>query len=65
MGVALPTLAQEPMHRYILLFKYGENAAKAMVENPQDREAQGAKATAAFGSKQEAIYFFPGQWRVL
>jgi uncharacterized protein with GYD domain len=58
-GVALPALAQEPMHRYVILFKYGDNAAKAMTENPQDREAQGAKLTAAFGGKQEAIYFFP------
>jgi uncharacterized protein with GYD domain len=59
MGVALPASAQETMHRYLVLFKYADNAVKAMTENPQDREAQGAKVTASFGGKQEAIYFFP------
>jgi uncharacterized protein with GYD domain len=47
------------MHRYVIFFKYGDNAIKAMTENPQDRSAQGAKVTESFGGKQEAIYFFP------
>ena len=47
------------MHRYVVFFKYGNNAIKAMTENPQDRSAQGAKVTESFGGKQEAIYFFP------
>jgi uncharacterized protein with GYD domain len=59
MGVALPALAQEPMHRYIVFFKYTDNAAKAMLENPQDREAQATKVAAAFGGKQEAFYILP------
>jgi hypothetical protein len=55
---AAPAMAQQPMHRYLILFKYGDSAVKAMTENPQDRSAQGAKATESFGGKQEAIYFF-------
>ena len=47
------------MHRYVVFFKYGNNAIKAMTENPQDRSTQGAKVTESFGGKQEAIYFFP------
>ena len=56
---AAPAMAQQSMHRYLILFKYGDNAVKAMTENPQDRSAQGAKITESFGGKQEAIYFFP------
>ncbi len=57
--LAVPALAQGSMHRYVVFFKYGDNAVKAMTENPQDRSAQGAKVTESFGGKQEAIYFFP------
>jgi hypothetical protein len=38
---AMPATAQQSMHRYLVLFKYGDNAVKAMTENPQDRSAQG------------------------
>jgi uncharacterized protein with GYD domain len=62
-GLATPAMAQQSMHRYLILFKYGDNAVKAMTENPQDRSAQGAKATESFGGKQEAIYFFPAGGR--
>ncbi len=47
------------MRRYVVFFKYGDNAVKAMTENPQNRAAQGAKVAESFGGKQEAIYFFP------
>lgn len=59
-GFAAPTLAQQSMHRYVIFFKYGDNAIKAMTENPQDRSAQGAKISESFGGKQDVIYFFPG-----
>ena len=58
-GIAMPAAAQESMHRYVIFFKYGDNAVKAMTENPQDRGAQGARLTEGFGGKQEAVYFFP------
>ncbi len=59
MALAAPAIAQQSMHRYAIFFKYGDNAVKAMTENPQDRSAQGAKVTESFGGKQEVIYFFP------
>jgi uncharacterized protein with GYD domain len=59
MVLAAPAMAQQSMHRYVLFFKYADNAVKAMTENPQDRSIQGAKVTESFGGKQEAIYFFP------
>jgi uncharacterized protein with GYD domain len=58
-GLASPTMAQQAMHRYVVFFKYGDNAVRAMTENPQDRSAQGAKVSESFGGKQQAIYFFP------
>jgi uncharacterized protein with GYD domain len=59
MALAVPASAQQSMHRYLILFKYADNAVKAMTENPQDRSAQGAKVTESFGGKQELIYFMP------
>ncbi len=60
MGLVVPAMAQSgTMHRYVVLFKYGDNAVKAMTENPQDRSVQGAKATEGFGGKQLAFYIFP------
>lgn len=59
MVLAVPAMAQQSMHRYLILFKYADNAVKAMTENPQDRSAQGAKVSESFGGKQEVIYFFP------
>jgi|SRR6516165_2731771 uncharacterized protein with GYD domain len=59
MGLASPAMAQQSVHRYVVFFKYGDNAVKAMTENPQDRSVQGAKVSESFGGKQQAIYFFP------
>ena len=57
-SLAAPAMAQS-MHRYLVIFKYGDNAVKAMTEDPQDRSAQGAKAIESFGGKREVNYFFP------
>jgi uncharacterized protein with GYD domain len=46
-------------HRYLFMFKYSDQAMKAMRENPQDRTAQAAKLTESLGGKLEAAYFFP------
>jgi uncharacterized protein with GYD domain len=59
MALAVPAMAQHSMHRYLIMFKYADNAVKAMTENPQDRSAQGAKVTESFGGKQEAFYVLP------
>jgi len=59
LALGVPAVAQQSVHRYLILFKYGDNAVKAMTENPQDRSAQGAKVTESFGGKQELIYFLP------
>jgi hypothetical protein len=45
MGLASPAMAQQSVHRYVVFFKYGDNAVKAMTENPQDRSVQGAKVS--------------------
>jgi uncharacterized protein with GYD domain len=60
-ALALPTMAQQSSttHRYLLLFKYSEQAIKAMRENPQDRSAQAAKLIETLGGKMEVNYFFP------
>ena len=60
MGLASPAMAQQSMHRYVALFKYSDSAVKAMMENPQDRSAQGAKLAESFGGKMVAVFFFPG-----
>jgi uncharacterized protein with GYD domain len=46
-------------HRYLGLFKYSDQAMKAMRETPQDRSAQLAKVYESLGGKLEVIYFFP------
>jgi uncharacterized protein with GYD domain len=51
MGLAMPAMAQQSEHRYVALFKYSDSAVKAMMENPQDRSAQGAKLAESFGGK--------------
>ena len=33
MGLAMPAMAQQSMHRYVALFKYSDSAVKAMTEN--------------------------------
>jgi uncharacterized protein with GYD domain len=59
--LALPAMAQQTSatHRYLLLFKYSDQAMKAMRENPQDRSAQAAKLFESLGGKMEVSYFFP------
>jgi uncharacterized protein with GYD domain len=58
-GLSVPAMAQQSMHRYIAFFKYSDTAVKAMTENPQDRSAQIAKLAESFGGKLEAVYWFP------
>jgi uncharacterized protein with GYD domain len=60
-ALALPAMGQESSttHRYQLLFKYSDQAIKAMRENPQDRSTQAAKLFESLGGKMENIYFFP------
>ena len=62
--LALPAMAQQSStpHRYLLMFKYSDQAMKAMRENPQDRSAQAAKLSESLSGKMEAIYFF--HWAV-
>jgi uncharacterized protein with GYD domain len=59
--LALPATAQQSStpRRYLLLFKYSDQAMKAMRENPQDRSAQAAKLLESLGGKMEVNYFFP------
>jgi uncharacterized protein with GYD domain len=56
-GLSLPAMAQQSMHRYVAFFKYSETAVKAMTETPQDRGAQAAEL--AESGKMEAAYWFP------
>jgi uncharacterized protein with GYD domain len=58
--LALPVMAQQSttMHRYAILFKYTNQAIKALTENPQDREAAARKLAESLGGKSESIYFF-------
>jgi uncharacterized protein with GYD domain len=60
-GLTVPVMAQQSTtsHRYLLLFKYSDQAMKAMRENPQDRSAQAAKLYESLGGKLEVAYFFP------
>jgi uncharacterized protein with GYD domain len=58
-ALALPALAQQStMHRYVLMFKYSDQAMKALRETPQDRSAPAAKLYESLGGKMENIYFF-------
>jgi uncharacterized protein with GYD domain len=58
--LTLPAMAQQSgtPHRYLLLFKYSDQAMKALRENPQDRSVQAAKLHESLGGKLESIYFF-------
>ena len=58
-GLSLPAMAQQSMHRYVAFFKYSDTAVKAMTETPQDRAAQAAELAESFGGKMEAAYWFP------
>jgi uncharacterized protein with GYD domain len=57
--LALPATAQQSTttHRYAILFKYTDQAVKAMTEHPQDREAAARKLSESLGGKSESIYF--------
>jgi uncharacterized protein with GYD domain len=59
-ALALPAMAQQSttMQRYAILFKYTDQAVKAMTENPQDRDAQARKLAESLGGKPEGLYFF-------
>jgi uncharacterized protein with GYD domain len=59
-ALAFPAMAQQSttMQRYAILFKYTNQAVKAMTENPQDRDAQARKLAESLGGKAESIYFF-------
>jgi hypothetical protein len=50
-GLSLPAMAQQSMHRYVAFFKYSEAAVKAMTETPQDRAAQAAELAESFGAR--------------
>jgi uncharacterized protein with GYD domain len=58
-GLSLPAMAQQSMHRYVAFFKYSDTAVKSMTETPQDRAAQAAELAESFGGKMEAAYWFP------
>jgi len=57
-ALVLPAIAQQSttMHRYAILFKYTNQAVKAMTENPQDREAAARKLSESVGGKSESIF---------
>jgi uncharacterized protein with GYD domain len=59
-ALAFPAMAQQSttMHRYAILFKYTNQAVKALTENPQDRAAAARKLSESLGGKSENIYFF-------
>jgi uncharacterized protein with GYD domain len=49
---------------YLDLFKYSDNAIKAMIENPQDRSAAARKLAEGFGGKLVNIFWYAtsGKW---
>ena len=59
-GLAGHTMAQQPsnMHYYLGMFKYADNAIKAMMENPQDRSAAARKLIEGLGGKLDGAYFY-------
>jgi len=65
-GFAGHAIAQQPssMHYYLGMFKYADNAIKAMTENPQDRSAAARKLAEGLGGKMDSIFFFAtgGEW---
>jgi uncharacterized protein with GYD domain len=58
--LALPATAQQSttMHPYAILFKYTNQAVKALTESPQDRGAAARKLAESFGAKPALTYFF-------
>jgi uncharacterized protein with GYD domain len=67
LGFAVPVMAQQQSgsHRYVIFFKYSDQAIKALIDNPQqDRVGQATKLTEAFGGKLETTFGFPmgGEW---
>jgi uncharacterized protein with GYD domain len=65
-GLAGNAMAQQPsnMHYYLGMFKYADNAIKAMMENPQDRSAATRKVIEGLGGKIDGIYRYAtrGDW---
>ena len=65
-GLAGHTMAQQPsnMHCCLGMFKYADNAVKAMMENPQDRSAAARKLIEGLGGKLDGAYFYAtsGDW---
>ncbi len=59
-ALALPAMAQQSttMQRYAILFKYTNQAVKALTENPQDRGAAARKLAESFGARPGTTYFF-------
>jgi uncharacterized protein with GYD domain len=65
-GLSGHTMAQQPSntHYYLGMFKYADNAIKAMMENPQDRSAAARKLIEGLGGKLDGAYFYAtsGDW---
>lgn len=55
----LPVNAQQSTdgRPYVTIFKYSASAVKAIMENPQDREAAARKLSESLQGKMVAIYF--------
>jgi uncharacterized protein with GYD domain len=58
-GFVAPVVAQQSMRHYLTYFTYTDTAMKAMMENPQDREAAARKLAEGFGGKLDVIYWTP------
>ncbi len=50
------------MPHYLFQWKYKDDAVKAMVTAPQDRQAEFRKAVAAFGGRVHQFYFAFGDY---
>jgi uncharacterized protein with GYD domain len=65
-GFAGHAMAQQPsnLHYYLGMFKYANNAIKAMTGNPQDRSEAARKVAEGFGGKLDRIFFYAtsGDW---
>jgi uncharacterized protein with GYD domain len=64
-GLAVPGFAQQSssMHYYMVQFKRTPQAARAMIENPQDRTVPVRKLLEGFGGKLVNFFFsLPGEY---
>jgi len=61
MVLMAPAIAQpsRDVHRYGGMFKYSDQAIKALTENPQDRTGPVSKLAETLGGKLESLYFLP------